>query len=292
MEPIKEGIRKLTRVLIAEIKERGECEFMEDFAAQMPVIVFLELLALPKEDRAKLRAIVLGVISSPNFEEAAIPFQNLSDYLEPIIKARKENPGDDALSHIARQRVGDRPLELHEAVKIARTLVVGGLDTTSGMLGYFARYLAETPAARRQLSEQPDMIGKAIEEILRRYPVTSFARYVTRNVTYRGVQMKPGDQIMCPIAMYNFDSRRFSEPLSVQFDRARNRHAAFGAGIHMCVGAVLARAELRVFAEEWLRAIPDFHVKPGTKIAYRRGSTTIYAKLPLVIGDLTGAAHA
>ncbi len=287
VEAMKERIRELTRTLIGEIKKRGECEFMEDFAAQMPVIVFLQLLDLPGADRAKLRAIVLKVISSTNYQEAAVPFQQLSEYLLPVIKDRMANPGKDSLSHIARQRINDRPIELEEIVKLARTLVVGGLDTTSGMLGYFARYLAETPSARRQLIEQPEMTGKAIEEILRRYPVTNLGRYVTRDTVYRGVQMKAGDPVMCPIAMFNFDKYRFPNALSVQFDRAGNRHAAFGVGIHMCVGAVLARAELRVFAEEWLRAIPDFHLKPGAKIEYRAGSTVIYKTLPIVLGANT-----
>jgi cytochrome P450 len=284
VELMKERIRELTRTLIGEIKKRGECEFMEDFAAQMPVIVFLQLLDLPEGDRAKLRAIVLRVVSSTNYEEAAVPFQQLSEYLLPVIKSRMAKPGEDSLSHIATQRINDRPIELDEIVKLARTLVVGGLDTTSGMLGYFARYLADMPAARRQLIEQPEMIGKAIEEILRRYPVTNLGRYVTKDVVYRGVQMKAGDHVMCPIAMFNFDKHRFPNALSVQFDRTGNRHAAFGAGIHTCVGSVLARAELRIFAEEWLPAIPDFHLKPGAKIEYRAGSTVIYKTLPIVLG--------
>jgi cytochrome P450 len=284
VEAMKDRIRLLTRSLIAEITARGQCEFMSDFGAQMPVIVFLELLGLPQNDRLKLRSIVHRVMDCVNFEESAIPLQELADYVRPFIKERSANPGGDALSHIAKQSICGRPIELEEVVKLARTLLVAGLDTVSGMLGFFVHYLAEMPAARHQLIEQPGMIVKAVEEMLRRHPVTNLGRYLTRDVVYRGVQMKLGDMVMSPLAMFNFDRRRFSDPLSVQFDRPNNRHAAFGLGAHICIGAALARAELRIFVEEWLRQVPDFYVMLGTEIEYRHAFNLIYKSLPIIIG--------
>ena len=285
IDAMRDDIRAVTRMLIAGIKMRGECEFMEDFAAQMPVNVFLKLLDLPIEDRPKLRAIAHRIMNPIYDDNLGVPLGELTDYLMPHIKDRMARPRQDAISHVVCGRIGDRPLELEEIGKLTRSLVVAGLDTMAGMLGYFARYLAETPTARRRVIAQPEIIPKMVEELLRRFPVSNIGRYLTHDMVFRGVQMKAGEHIVWPSDMYNFDERRFPNPLSVQFGRPNNRHATFGLDHHFCAGAVLARTELRIFTEEWLREIPDFRVKPGANIAFRGGLTKVYKALPMVLAD-------
>jgi camphor 5-monooxygenase len=285
VEGLRSGVRELARKLIAELKGRGECEFMDEFAAQLPVIVFLKLADLPIEDRRRLRDIADRVINP--VEDAGnrlTPLDEMGDYLLPYIEERMAKPGDDAISYVIQQKVNGRSLELDEVLKLTRSMVLAGLDTVAAMLGYFVHYLAETPELRRELIEHPESISRAVEEILRRHPPGNIGRYLTRDVVYRGVKMKAGEHVVWPVGMYNFDPKRFSEAIKVKLDRPNGRsHATFGVGHHFCVGAGLARAELRIFAEEWLREIPDFHLKPGTRPKYRGGWVTAYKELKIVL---------
>jgi cytochrome P450 len=280
----EDKMREVTDTLIAGILKRGECEFVADFAAQMPVVVFLTLLDLPLGDRLTLRAIAHRVLHPKDDGHRATPLQELADYLLPIIEDRSAHPRNDAISYILKQKVDGRNLTPEEMMRLSRTTLLGGLDTVPSMLTYFARHLAETPDDRRRLRDQPEMIKPAIEEILRRYPVSHIGRVLSADTTFRGVTMKKGEHVVWSVGMYNFDKRRFPNPMTVDFDRKRTAHATFGVGEHFCVGSMLARAELRVFAEHWLKSIPDFHIKPGAKIKYRGGFNINYEELPLVVG--------
>src|ERR1700722_155458 len=146
---------------------------------------------------------------------------------------------------------------------LGRTMLLAGLDTVAALLGWTARYLAENPAARRRILAEPRLIPRVIDEMLRRYSVANIARVVRQDMQYRGIEMRAGEQIYLPTCLYGLDEKTFSDPLSVDFDRTdSSQHLAFGAGIHRCVGAPLAHAEMKVFLEEWLVRIPEFSLDP------------------------------
>ena len=283
---VEESIREKTDSLIDEVLRRGECEFMEDFASQMPVVVFLRLLDLPLTDRGRLLNLAHRVLYPVDDGHYAKPLQELTEYLRPIVAGRMENPGKDIISYIVSQNfeVAGRSLLLQEMLQLCTSVLIAGLDTVVSMLGFFAHYLAENPNERRRLREQPEMLKRAIEEVLRRFPVSNIGRMVMEDTVFRGVTMKKGDHIMWPVGMYNFDKRRYPDPMTVDLDRKRPPHATFGTGEHFCVGSLLARAEMRIFGERWLERVPEFHVKPGAKIKYRGGFNINYKELPLVIG--------
>lgn len=286
VETYVESIRLLTRSLIVELKARGECEFVEDFATQMPIISFLRILDFPEKDRLRLLEIASGVFNPVDEDHRARAGRDLSDYLEPYVQDRVANPRlNDAISHVVQQTDHGRPLDYEEIVKLVRSALLAGLDTVTSVLGFTARYLAENPETRHALIEDPKLHGRAIEELLRRYPVSaSLGRYLMKDVVYRGVELKKGDHIIWGVGMYNFDRTRFSCPMEVKLDRKGHRHGSFGVGNHFCVGAPLARAELRIFMEEWLREIPDFRIKSTADVKYRGGFNTGLSKLPLVFG--------
>jgi cytochrome P450 len=283
---VEESIREVTESRIDDILRRGECEFMEDFASQMPVVVFLRLLDLPVLDRSRLLDLAHRVLHPLEEGHYAKPLQALTEYLQPIVAERMSHPGADIISHIVSQnfQVDGRGLRIEEMLQLCTSVLIAGLDTVVSMLGYFARYLADNPVERRRLRANPEMQRRAVEEVLRRYPVSNIGRMVMRDTVFRGVAMKKGDHVMWPVGMYNFDRRRYPEPMKVDLDRKRPPHATFGTGEHFCVGSVLARAEMRIFGERWLDRIPEFHVKPGAKIRYRGGFNINYAELPLVVG--------
>jgi camphor 5-monooxygenase len=280
-------IRELSRDLIARIKERGECEFMEDFAAVLPPSVFLHIMDMPLEDASRLQKLTEQV-TNPNLapmRNRNTPIAELDTYIEQYITERIAKPGDDPVSHVVRSQIIDRPIEFIEAIQLSRTILLAGFETTVSQLGFFAHHLAETPETRRLLIEQPQMMSKVIEEIIRRYGIAPIGRCLEQDFVYRGVKMKAGDHIVWPVRAYNLDPKMFEDPMTIRFDRPHNRHSSFGTkSHHFCVGASLARLELRLFAEEWLAAIPDFHVKPNTPPSYQDGRVVRYKDLPLVVG--------
>jgi camphor 5-monooxygenase len=287
MQKLEGNIRTLCRELIARIKERGECEFMEDFAALMPPAIFLHIMDLPLEDAPRLRKLaeqVTNPLSAP-MRNRNSPMGELDAYMERYIKERTAKPGDDPVSYVVEAQIIDRPIKFLEAVQLSRTVLLGGLETVVSQLGFFAYHMAETPETRRLLIEQPEMMNKVIEEIIRRYGIAPIGRCLEQDYAYRGVEMKAGDHIVWPVRSYNLDPNMFEDPMAIRFDRPHNRHSSFGIkNHHFCVGASLARLELRVFAEEWLAAIPDFHVKPDAKPIYLNGRIVRYKSLPLVVG--------
>ena len=161
-------------------------------------------------------------------------------------------------------------------------LLVGGLDTVASAMGFAARFLATSEAHRRELIEHPERIPDAVEELLRRFPVVNAGRVVVRDMEYKGVEMRAGDQIIMPTTLHGVDDRKFDDPLKVDFARPTPIHSTFGNGAHRCPGSLLARTELKIFLEEWLKRIPDFRIKPGTTPQVRAGVNATLCSLQLV----------
>lgn len=158
---------------------------------------------------------------------------------------------------------------------------VGGLDTVAATLGYIFYYLATHDDDRRRLVEDPSLIPDAIEELMRRHAVVSTRRMVTRDMEFHGVQLKKGDYVECDLSLSGTDPAAFDSPLEVDLTRKPNPHLSFGGGPHRCFGSNLARAEMRIGIEEWLKRIPDFHVKPGAELHSHLGVKGLDA-LPIV----------
>ncbi|HEX8594953.1 MAG TPA: cytochrome P450 [Pseudomonas sp.] len=161
-------------------------------------------------------------------------------------------------------------------------LLLAGLDTVASMMGLFARFFALNPAHRQKLIEDPGLISRAVEELLRRYPIANLARVATQDYEYHGVNFKAGDMVVAPTTLDGLDERRFTDPFNVDFHRDAQRNLTFGGGVHRCMGAMLARTELRLFIEEWFKRVPDFQIKPGADLKVSARSVATLTSLPLV----------
>lgn len=283
IDELADEVQKLTNRLIDDLQPRGECEFMEDFALQMPIIVFLQLLDLPLEDRPRLLEIAKGVVSPDEGAMRDDAMQQMFNYLRPILADRVADPRDDVISRLVQGKHNGRDLSSDEMLGLAATLLSGGLDTVAASLGFFARYLAQNPEARLRLRGAPDKdVLVAVEELIRRFAVTTHGRLVRHDVDFHGVELHANDHITWMASMYNLDDSKFPDPMVVDFDRKRAPHMSFGSGIHFCVGSFLARMELHIFVNAWLERIPNFKVKPGFQVEYRPGINIAYESLPLV----------
>jgi cytochrome P450 len=275
--------RDLTVSLIDGFYSRGECEFTQEFAMHMPIIIVMNLCHFPREDTSYLIQISDDIVRSGSsaVEEAA--FARAAQYLgSKIIPARRANPGEDMISAIVHGKVdGGRAPTDTEILGLCTLLIVGGLDTVASMLGFVTAFLARHPEHRRQLVDDPKLIPQALEELFRRHGVANVGRVAVRDVDYRGVHIKAGDFILTPTTAAGLDERHYPEPMAVDFRRADRKHLAFGRGPHQCIGSFLARTEMRVFLTEWLRRIPDFQIPEGAQVRLRPGKANRITHLPL-----------
>jgi len=276
-------VRAVATELIDGLIDRGECEFVTDFAEVMPVNIFLSLIDVPLSDRPMLRVFGKQLTrpdGSMTVEQLA---QAVDDYLWPFIKVRLESPGDDLFSRILSVPINGRPWTVDEAKRLTRNLLFGGLDTVASMLGMITLHLARHLEDQRQLREQPDVIPAAADEFTRRYPIASVSRNLVTDVEIDGVTMKEGEIVYLPSVLHNLDPRCFDAPDEVRFDRGLNpvRHTTMGAGPHRCVGAGLARSELIIFLREWLGRMPMFRLDPDKPVKMKGGNVAACTVIPL-----------
>ncbi len=255
------SIRAVATGRIETLWPRGHCEYISDFATHLPIGVFLAMSELPPGDAAKLPRYAEPILDEAGRVTDARVMDRYADYLRPICRSRMASPGRDLISRIVNGRVEDRPLTEDEAVELMTTMMTGGLDTVISTLGLLMAFLARNAKHRHYLAAEPQRIGPAIGEMLRRFPTMTKARLCTQERTLDGVTIKPGDMIVLP-PLHGLDEHIFDKPMDVDFERASRLNLAFGTGVHRCPGAHLAQAELEIAISEWLARIPDFDIDP------------------------------
>lgn len=274
---------ELTTNLIDGFIDKGECEFTQDFAMKMPIIIVMNLCNFPDEDRDYLIQISDDITRGSTPETQMVAFQRAAEYLmTKIIPTRITNPGNDMISAIIHGKVdGGRSPTMEEIISLCTLLIVGGLDTVASMLGFITMFLARNPDHRNQLINNPNIVSQAMEELFRRHGIANVGRIATRDIDYKGVRFKTGDFILASTTLAGLDDRRYPDAMTVDFNRLDKKHIIFGKGPHQCIGSFLARTEIRVFIGEWLKRIPDFEIKSGCNPLVIPGKANRVAYLPL-----------
>jgi cytochrome P450 len=278
---LSDDARRLSIGLIEALEPRGTCEFVADFAQQMPIAIFMSMLDLPAQDRPVIMAIVDRIIRPDLPETRIMGFADLADYTMAKVRERRSAPGKDLVSDLSTASIDGRPLRDDELQGLMSVLMLAGLDTVASMLTFITRFLALNPGHCADLRARPGIMTQAIEEFLRRMAMVNLTREVARDVRLGDVWFKQGDLIVAPTALCNFP-RDGGDWIAVEFDRPRILHATFGAGAHYCMGSSLARAEIRIFLEEWLPRIPDFAIAEGAGLEVKVGAAAMVPSLPLV----------
>ena len=281
MAALETKARELSVGRIESFIKRGECEFISEFSKYMPIGIFLTMTNLPEADAARLLPLVDQKTRTDDVAAQLDAWNQVVTYVEGKVRERIANPGDDLISRFVQGKINGEPISARHALGMSVLAMFAGLDTVVASLGHVMRFLALNPGHRRQLIEEPDLIPDAVEELLRRFSVTTDAREVRNDLEYKGVRFKAGDMILLPTKLHGLDERRFPDPLSVDFRRENKFHLAFGAGIHRCIGSMLARTELRVLLQEWLPRIPDFRIRPGAPVKTQAGQVSVITELPL-----------
>ncbi len=275
--------RDLCRGLLDGFADQGHADAAADYAQQIPVRVIAHILGVPTELSDQFTGWVRDVLEfADDPERRQRGMKGLLDFFIAESARREEEPGDDLLSDLLHAEFDGQRIERSIALGAAALVLIAGVDTTWSAIGSSLWHLATHEADRRRMVEDPEVMPLAIEELLRVYSPVTMAREVTEDIDYGGCPMKAGDKVLMNFPAANRDPNEFPDADKVVLDRTHNRHVAFGSGIHRCAGSNLARMELRVALEEWLRRIPDFTLAEGAEVTWAGGQVRGPRILPVV----------
>lgn len=261
-------MRRFCERIVDTFVDRGRCEFMNDFAALFPTAVFLHTLGLPTEDTKQFRDWVNGIFDNLRHpdrkDDLLAAMGGVQAYFAGVLadrRARPRDPEQDFITFLTRSSVDDKALGDEEILSICVILMIAGLHTTQGQLGYMFHFLAGHPEHRRRIREDERVIPAAVAEFLRVHTIVLPGRKVTRDVDFHGCPMKASDMVMLTIPAANRSPKSVSNPTEVDFDRRPNPQIAFGYGIHRCLGATFAEGEMATALRIWHEKIPDYRIE-------------------------------
>jgi cytochrome P450 len=272
-------IRAIVTELLDAFIERGEADLATELTIPLPNTVIPRLFNLPAEDGERFQD---WAARSLQVSGDMTPYLEMFTYFMEVHADRVANPRgpDDFVTLLMSIELEGVPISMEEVVGMMCTFVSAGVDTTANAAAHVLDILTRQPHLRQRLLDDPAILPSAIEEMLRYItPVALEARVTTEDVVVGGVGIPKGERVTVNWLAANRDPNEFPNPSELDFDRAPNRHVAFGAGPHRCIGAHLARAELRVLLEEVLRRIPDFEVDVDRVVRYA-GITRGISSLP------------
>jgi cytochrome P450 len=273
--------RALCNELIDRFIARGTADAAVEYAQEIPVRLLAHMLGLPEDDGDLYRRWIKMVLEDGITDINAViqASTEMQQYFTQHVQQRQKAPGDDLISYLVNVEFKGQKLTPENVIGSLRLLLIAGIDTTWSGIGSCIWHLAKAPADRRRLVKEPHIMPLAIEEFLRAYAPVTMAREVKQETTINGCTFKPGEMVLLSFPAANRDPEMFADADKVVIDRKENRHAAFGLGIHRCVGSNLARLEMTVAVEELLKRIPEFAL--DGEVTWSEGTVRGPRRLPI-----------
>jgi cytochrome P450 len=268
------------------IDDRG-CDAAARYSRHIPVRAIAHMLGIPEADGDLFIKWIHEILEVGITNQAVMmkAVDEMISYFSSHIERRKTLPTDDLITTLMNARDKDgQPLSDAHVQGTLRLLLIAGIDTTWSAIGSSLWHLAKTPADRERLIAEPELLPTAIEEFLRAFAPVTMAREVIKETEISGCPIKPGNMVLLSFPAANRDPAMFPDADKIVIDRKQNPHAAFGLGIHRCIGSNLARMEMTVAIEEWLKRIPDFRLDPAGKVVWSEGTVRGPRQLPVLFG--------
>ncbi len=288
MKKLEPRVRAICNELIDEFVMDKKVDAAARYTRHVPVRAIAHMLGIPEKDGDLFvkwihEILELGIKDNDVLMRA---IEEMTVYFTGHIEHRKTHPSDDLISTLMKARdKNGQPLSDVHVLGSLRLLLIAGIDTTWSAIGASLWHLAKTPADRARLIAEPALMPIAIEELLRAYAPVTMAREVVKETVVSGCPIKSGNMVLLSFPAANRDPAMFTDADKVVIDRKENRHAAFGLGIHRCVGSNLARMEMTVALEEWLKRIPDFRLDPAGQVSWSEGTVRGPRQLPMLLGN-------
>ena len=265
--------RALCNSLIDGFIGRGGADAAAEYAQQITPRVIAHIIGMDPNRSDDFVEWVRGALELGLTQpETRIKYRNIiRNFFRELIAERRANPGDDAISGLIAAEVDGRKLSDHTVAGICNLLLVAGIDTTWSSIGSSLRHFAGNPEDRARMYREPELLPTAVEELLRYYSPVTMAREVTEPVRLNGADMRPGDRVLLNFPAANRDPELFDRADEVVLDRKRNRHIAFGVGIHRCAGSNLARMEMQVALRVWFDRLKDFELADPDGVTWAGG---------------------
>lgn len=274
MATLRPKLEERTRDLVTAIKAKGECDYVEDFALQLPTVVFLEMMGLPVDELPKFlewEKVALGPSPDGTFDpdlQVGAIFSVLGYFQGEIARLRESGErGENLLSQMVDWQLDGTPVPDDDLVNCCLLLFLAGLDTVAMSLSYAMHHLATHDADRKHVAAlvaAGEPLNDVVEELLRFYAVPEIGRKVVADIEIDGHQISAGELVLFPLVSGNRDDALVSGAGAVDLDRAQAApHLAFGGGPHRCLGSHLARIEMNVALQGWHELIPDYGLAPG-----------------------------
>ena len=282
IEVLRPKARAICNELIDAFINEDRFDGAADYAQHIPVRVIAHMLGVPETDGDLFRNWINAILNEgiTDYDSLMRGLEEMTDYFRPYMEERRKNPGGDLISYLVQQTYPDgSPFKDNHVLGTVRLLLVAGIDTTWSGIGSCIWHLAKHPEDRRRLVREPDLMPTAIEEFLRAYAPVTMAREIRQEAEINGCRFKPGEMVMLSFPAANRDPAMFPDADKVIIDRKENRHAAFGLGIHRCIGSNLARMEMTVAVEELLKRIPEFEI--DGVVTWSEGTVRGPRKLPI-----------
>jgi hypothetical protein len=289
------AVRAICVELLESLGDREYIDGALDFAQHVSTLVTAKMLGFPREDADKIRHWVKDGFEGVNHppEERMARGLEQEEYLDRLIEQHRQEPQDDVVTFLIENATLEGEPWTHERIRAnVHLILVAGVDTTWSSIGSSIWHLAQHPEQVARLIEEPLLWPNAVEELLRVYAPLTMGRKVTRDVDFNGCPMKAGDWVLLPYPAANVDPAVWGEGATeVQIDRAENRHYTFGLGVHRCLGSNLARLEMLVGLQEFVRRYPRFELSDPGMVTWSVGQIKGPKSVPLrILGGAVASA--
>jgi cytochrome P450 len=279
----EQPIRAICDRMLSELEGRTQCDLATEYAQGVPSEVTAMMLGVPASDGDLFRRWIhdLLEVGPTDIEVLKAASNSVNAYLAELLAAHRADPRPDAVGFLLDQTLDDEPLSDETIVKMMFLLLVAGIDTTWSSIGFALLHLASHPEDRQRLAADPSLIPTATEEFLRAYSPVTVARVANHDTEIGGCPVTAGDWVVLAFPSINRDPEVFERADEVVIDRQVNRHATFGLGVHRCLGSNLARLEMNIALEAFVRRYPEFSLTDPAGVTFAAGQVRGPRSIPV-----------